>query len=84
MPTTRVQEMVDWYTTVVGIKVNFQFPGGAWTSNDRANHRLAFLAVPGLREDAEKISHAGLHHTAYEYASLADLLASYTRLKALD
>ena len=81
--TTRVQEMVDWYTKVVGIKVNFQFPGGAWTSNDRANHRLAFLGVPGLREDAEKIFHTGLHHTAFEYASLADLLASYARLKAL-
>ena len=81
--TTRVQEMVDWYTKVLGIKVNFQFPGGAWTSNDRANHRLAFLAVPGLREDAEKIFHTGLHHTAFEYASVADLLASYARLKAL-
>ena len=38
--TTRLQEMIDWYTKVVGIEVNFQFPGGAWTSNDRANHRL--------------------------------------------
>jgi catechol-2,3-dioxygenase len=81
--TTRLQEMVDWYTKVVGIDVNFQFPGGAWTSNDRANHRLAFLAVPGLREDAEKIVHTGLHHTAFEYGSFADLMSSYARLKAL-
>jgi len=81
--TTRLQEMVDWYTKVVGIEVNFQFPGGAWTSNDRANHRLAFLAVPGLREDKEKTSHAGLHHTAFEYGSFADLMASYARLKEL-
>jgi catechol 2,3-dioxygenase len=81
--TTRLQEMIDWYTKVVGINVNFQFPGGAWTSNDRANHRLAFLAVPGLREDGEKIFHSGLHHTAFEYGSLADLLSSYARLKTL-
>jgi catechol 2,3-dioxygenase len=81
--TTRLQEMIDWYTKVVGINVNFQFPGGAWTSNDRANHRLAFLAVSGLSEDAEKIFHAGLHHTAFEYGSFADLLSSYARLKAL-
>jgi catechol 2,3-dioxygenase len=79
--TTRLQEMIDWYTKVLGINVNFQFPGGAWTSNDRANHRLAFLAVPGLREDGEKIFHSGLHHTAFEYGSLADLLSSYARLK---
>jgi catechol-2,3-dioxygenase len=75
--------MIDWYSKVVGIEVNFQFPGGAWTSNDRANHRLAFLAVPGLREDGEKTFHTGLHHTAFEYGSFADLMSSYARLKAL-
>ena len=74
--------MIDWYRKVVGIDVNFQFPGGA-DSNDRANHRLAFLAVPGLREDADKIFHSGLHHTAFEYGSFADLISSYARLKAI-
>lgn len=81
--TTRLQEMIDWYTKVVGINVNFQFPGGAWTSNDRANHRLSFLAVPGLKEDSNKISHSGMHHTAFEYGSFGDLMTSYARLKAL-
>lgn len=66
-----------------GSLVPARSPGGAWTSNDRANHRLAFLAVAGLREDADKVFHSGLHHTAFEYASLADLLASYARLKSL-
>lgn len=77
--TTRLQEMIDWYRKVVGIDVNFQFPGGAWTSNDRANHRLAFLAVPGVREDAEKIFHTGLHHTAFEYGSFAATSSRPTR-----
>jgi catechol-2,3-dioxygenase len=81
--TTRVQEMVDWYRKVVGIDVNFQFPGGAWTSNDAANHRLSFLAVPGVREDNERIFHSGLHHTAFEYESFDDLVASYLRIKDL-
>ena len=81
--TTRVQEMVDWYRKVVGIDVNFQFPDGAWTSNDAANHRLSFLGFPGVREDKERIFHNGLHHTAFEYGSFADLVASYLRIKGL-
>lgn len=81
--TTRLDEMVDWYRKVVGIDVNFQSAAGAWTSNDAANHRLSFLAVPGVREDGERIYHSGLHHTAFEYDSFADLVASYLRIKAL-
>jgi catechol 2,3-dioxygenase len=50
LKTTRLQEMIDWYAVVVGTKVNHQAPGGAWLSNDRANHRIALLAWPGLQE----------------------------------
>ncbi|MBV8565719.1 MAG: VOC family protein [Methylobacteriaceae bacterium] len=81
--TTRLHEMIDWYSKVVGVDVNFRFPGGAFTSNDRANHRIAFLAAPGLNDDAEKVGHAGLHHTAFEYESFDDLMSSYARLKGL-
>jgi len=81
--TTRLQEMIGWYSKVVGVVVNFQFPGGAFTSNDRANHRIAFFAGPGLSDDAEKVAHAGLHHSAFEYESFDDLMSSYERLKGL-
>jgi catechol 2,3-dioxygenase len=40
--TTRLQEMLDWYRQVVGVEPSFQFEGRAWTSNDAANHRLAW------------------------------------------
>ena len=40
LKTTRLQQMIDWYGTVVGSKPNFQFPGGAWLTNDKANHRI--------------------------------------------
>jgi catechol 2,3-dioxygenase len=79
--TTRLQEMIDWYAKVVGVDVTFQFPGGAFISNDRANHRIALLAVPGLQDDPQKFVHTGLHHTAFEYSSFADLMSSYARLK---
>ncbi|MGH2482232.1 MAG: VOC family protein, partial [Ktedonobacteraceae bacterium] len=39
LKTGRLQEMIDWYGTVVGMKPNYQFPGGAWLTNDEANHR---------------------------------------------
>ncbi|MBA2677045.1 MAG: VOC family protein [Ktedonobacteraceae bacterium] len=83
LKTKRLQEMIDWYTTVVGMKPNYQFPGGAWLTNDEANHRLALLTAPQLSEDPDKLMHTGIHHSAFEYPSMGALLATYSRLKAL-
>ena len=81
LKTTRLQEMIDWYALVIGTQVTHQFEGGAWLSNDAANHRLALLWAPGLEDDPEKLRHTGLHHSAYEYRSMDDLLDTYMRLK---
>ena len=81
LKTTRLQEMVDWYKKVVGAEVVFQFAGGAWLTNDEANHRIAFISSPQMSDDPEKISHTGMHHSAFEYVSIDDLLDAYTRLK---
>jgi catechol-2,3-dioxygenase len=32
-------------------------------------------------DDADKIRHNGMHHCAFEYASFADLVSSYDRLR---
>lgn len=79
--TSRLQEMVDWYQKVVGVTVTFQDANNAWTTNDAANHRIAFLMVPELSDDPDKVRHNGLHHTAFEYASFDELMASYQRMK---
>ena len=79
--TTRLAEMIDWYVTVLGGKVNFRAPIAAFLTNDSANHRVAFLSVPGLHEHPEKVAHTGLHHTAFEYATFDDLMSSFARLK---
>ena len=81
LKTSRLQQMVDWYKTVVGVEVTFQDANNAWTTNDEANHRVAFLSVPGLEHDADKVKHTGLHHSAFEYASFDDLMSSFERLK---
>ncbi len=83
LKTIHMQEMIDWYATVVGLTTVFQFPGGAWLTNDAANHRLALLASSKMSDDPDKIVHTGIHHLAFEYATFDDLLNAYTRLKAL-
>ena len=84
LKTTRLQEMIDWYARVVGIEVTFQFPGGAWLTNDEANHRIALLASSKLKDDLEKFAHTGMHHMAFEYDSIDGLLDTYARLKEKD
>ena len=68
LKTTRLQEMIDWYATAVGMRPTFQFPGGAWLTNDAANHRLALLTSPRMSDDPDKLVHTGIHHSAFEYA----------------
>jgi catechol-2,3-dioxygenase len=81
LKTTRLQEMIDFYGTLVGAEVIFQDQVGAWLSNDGANHRIALLAFPNFVDDPDKENRAGMHHSAFEYASFDDLNSSYLRLK---
>ena len=83
LKTRRLQEMIDWYGTVIGTKPTFQFPGGAWLTNDGANHRIALLTSSKMTDDPDKLMHTGMHHIAFEYKSCDELLDTYTRLKAL-
>lgn len=78
--TSRLDEMIAWYGTVVGVKPNFKDDRNCWTTNDEANHRLAFLYTPALEQDPEKRKHTGMHHSAFEYTSFDDLMSTYKRL----
>ncbi|HWG03729.1 MAG TPA: VOC family protein [Beijerinckiaceae bacterium] len=79
--TSRLDDMIAWYRLVVGAEVQFRDGGAAWMTNDAANHRVAFLAVPGLSDDADKTRHNGMHHCAFEYDSFADLMVSFDRMR---
>jgi catechol 2,3-dioxygenase len=81
LKTTRLQEMIDFYRTLVGSEVIFQDQLGAWLSNDDANHRIALLAFPNFVDDPDKETRTGMHHSAFEYASLDELNSNYLRLK---
>jgi len=83
--TRRFEQMIGWYEKVFEAKVQYRNPVLAFLTYDDEHHRFAFanLSVldPSGGAGASKPD-AGVDHVAYTYASLADLLDTYTRLKA--
>jgi catechol 2,3-dioxygenase len=95
LTTGNLEAMIDWYRKVLGMTVVHQTEeaaGGqkdaptlkaAWVSNDEANHRLAFVQLPGLTADPDRSRHHRLQHVAFEYRTIDELLGTYARLKGL-
>jgi len=94
LETRHLERMIDWYAKVVGMVTigstanTWESEAGAsmsaaFVSNDRANHRMAIFLTPELNEDTDKPAHVKLQHVAFEYATIDDLLNTYTRLKGL-
>lgn len=79
--TLRLDEMVAWYETVCGLTPVFHGETAAWLTNDRANHRIAFLSPPELQHPVDKGHTTGLHHTAFEYREFDQWLDNYERLR---
>src|SRR3984957_7856388 len=88
LTTANLEAMLDWYRKVLGMTVNHRSaaPTGSqkesslspvWLSNDEVNHRIAFVELPGLIADPDKLRHARLQHAAFEYQTIDDLLGSY-------
>jgi catechol 2,3-dioxygenase len=81
LKTSRMDDMIAWYRNVVGAQPNFYAPGIAFLSNDTANHRLSLVGNPQFRDNPEFRSYAGLHHLAFEYDTIDDLLDTWQRLR---
>ena len=77
--TRNMDEFLGWYRIVVGMEVVRTFPSAVFASNDASNHRLSIFT--GAEADSERGGHAGLHHLAFEFGSLEELLGNYVRLK---
>lgn len=80
LKTTRLDALIEWYGLVVGMRPNFRTDQVVFITNDDANHRIALLATPELSDDPDKVSHTGMHHTAFEFATLEHLLTRYRTL----
>lgn len=81
LATLKLDEMVDFYEKVAGLEPVYYSEGGAWLTNDEANHRIALLALPELQAPQDKGHTAGLHHTAFEYDSFEQWIDNYVRLR---
>jgi len=80
LKTARMQEMIAWYAAVVGIEPVFQASGIAFLSNDGANHRLSMVDNPEFLRNPNFRKAVGMHHLAFEYESVNDLLDTWQRL----
>ncbi len=80
--TRDLPRLRDWYRTVLQATVTVEDPRLSFLSYDDEHHRIAFIGVPELppREAGPQV---GLHHVAFTYRSLDDLLRTYERLKRL-
>ena len=78
--TSRFDEMVHWYCTVLGAEVVAGDGTLAFLTYDDEHHRIAIVTIPGL-EDQPAMA-AGTDHIAFTYGDLSDLFQTYRRLKA--
>ena len=83
LKTIRMSAMIDWYGKVIGSRKQFQDPVMGFITNDEAVGRIALLTTPKLTDDPDRARHTGIHHSAFEYASVDDLLESWVRMRAL-
>jgi catechol 2,3-dioxygenase-like lactoylglutathione lyase family enzyme len=75
--TRRFKDMVDWYPTVFGARVQYEDPALAFLTFDDENHRFTLLNMEtfqpkGSVEDRQGA--IGLDHVGFSYGSLSDLL----------
>jgi len=82
--TRRFEEMIAWYKTVFGAKIQYQDPALAFLTYDQEHHRFAFANMDlidpgGSGPDARGA--IGVDHVAYTCSSLADLFQRYADLK---
>jgi catechol 2,3-dioxygenase-like lactoylglutathione lyase family enzyme len=77
----RFEEMREFYTPLIGIHPNAEVGTFGWYTYDIANHRLALMHLPNFTERVPES--AGMHHMAFEYDSLDDLMRTYLRLKKI-
>ena len=72
------QACVDWYMALFQAELVFEDEVLTFLAYDEEHHRLAFFNMPGLAKQVDETT--GVHHVAYSYQSIGDLLSTYDRL----
>lgn len=77
--TSRMPELMAWYKLVLNATVAYEGGNIAFLAYDDEHHRIAFINIPDLGPQPAGI--VGVHHMAFTYATLKDLLGNYVRLR---
>ena len=79
--TNRFTELLAWYRQVFFAKTSYANPLLAFLTYDEEHHRIALLNTAQLK--APDQMYTGIDHIAFAYASLADVLVTWERLKGV-
>jgi catechol-2,3-dioxygenase len=90
--TNRMSQMRDWYCTVLGGRVIYENDHLCFVTYDDEHHRVAFVDFGPLSPRDEGTAglvvrpteRPGVHHVAFTFGSMGDLLDTYVRVKARD
>jgi catechol 2,3-dioxygenase-like lactoylglutathione lyase family enzyme len=92
LQTNKPRQLREWYCRVLGAEIVHENDFISFISYDDEHHRVAFLnpgalapREPGERDDGDFRAgkEAGLHHMAFTFKGLEELLDTYTRLKEI-
>ncbi len=83
--THRYDEMIDWYVKVFDAKVQNRTDQLAFLTYDEEHHRFAFFNLGPLEgeETPRDPQASGVHHVAYTWDTIDDLLDQYKHMKSL-
>jgi catechol-2,3-dioxygenase len=79
--TAQMKAMLDWYVLVLDGRVVHEGQYLAFMTYDEEHHRVAFAATGASERPDDK--YTGLHHVAFTYSTLGDLIGTYKRLKVV-
>lgn len=77
--TSRYREVVDYYKDLLCAHQSFANDVLTFLTYDDEHHRIAVLHVPALADQQAGV--AGVHHVAFTYHALCDLIENYERAK---
>jgi catechol 2,3-dioxygenase-like lactoylglutathione lyase family enzyme len=82
--TRRFNELVDWYIKVFNARVQHRDERLAFLTYADEHHRFAFINLGPATEERPRLDDdVGVHHVAYTWRNLGELVATYKRLKAM-
>lgn len=82
--THQYEVMIDWYARIFEARVQHRDDRLAFLTYDEEHHRFAFLNLGPAPADAAPRDQmaVGVHHLAYTWKNLGELVDTYKRLKA--